>query len=286
MKKLSKEDLYKLAIVSFIFFVIVIITLFAINRKRTEPSAPIVEPDEKQFTRVTNYNIFYFVNNNINTLINYTIEKKNEGILNILDEDYKREQNITSNNLEMKIPFYNDEDYYKAKLTKSYQINENITVYYTEGDILNEGYDETTLVKENVKYLLYVDYDNMVCSIEPINEERKEEDFSSNKTISLNGFNQVKQIELISTERICSIYMADYFDKIAKNEAYKYTTNYNTKENFEKFYENNYLVSEIKSCVQNTNEVGNRVYIIIDKNNYQYHFVEKNILDYTVAITK
>lgn len=32
MKKLSKEDLYKLAIVSFIFFVIVIITLFEIGR--------------------------------------------------------------------------------------------------------------------------------------------------------------------------------------------------------------------------------------------------------------
>lgn len=286
MKKLSKEDLYKIAIVSFIFLVMVLIALFSMNRTKTEPSTPIIEPDEKQFTRVTNYNIFYFVNNNINTFITYTIEKNYEGILNILDENYKREKNITKNNLEMKIPFYNMEDYYSAKLTKSYQINENVTVYYTEGDILNEGYDGTTLVKENVKYLLYVDYNNMVCSIELINEERREEDFNSTKTISQNSFNLVKQIELISTERICSIYMADYFDKIATKEAYKFTINYNTIENFEQFYETNYLVSEIKSCVQNINENGNRVYIIIDKNNYQYHFIEKNILDYTVSITK
>ncbi len=286
MKSLSKEDLYKIAIVLFIFFIIALIALFSINRKRSEPSEPILEPDEKQFTVVNNYNIFYFVNNNINTFITYTIEKNNEGIFNFLDDVYIKEQNITYNNIESKIKFYNEDDYYRAKLIKSYQINEDITVYYTEGDILNEGFDETTFVQKNVKYLLYVDYDSMVCSIELIDKEKNEDNFDSNKEIFSNSFNQVKQIELISIERICSIYLADYFDKIARNEAYKYTTNYNTIESFAKFYENNYLVSEIKSCVQNRNENGNRVYTIIDKNNYQYHFIEKNILDYTVSITK
>ncbi len=286
MKSLSKEDLYKITIVFFVFFIIVLITFFSINRKENEPSVPFVEPDEKQFTRVTNYNIFYFVDNNINTFITYIIEGNNEGILNFLDEDYKKEKNITLNNINMKIPYYKEEDYYKAKLTNSFQINEDITVYYTEGDILNEGFDGTTLIEENVKYLLYVDYENMVCSIELIDEEKKEEDFDSTKTIPQNSFNQVKQIELISTERICSIYLADYFNKIATNEAYKYTTNYNSLDKFQQFYEENNLVSEITSCVQNFDDNGKRVYIVIDKNNYCYHFTEKNILDYTVSITK
>lgn len=285
MKSLSKEDLYKITIVTFIFIVIVLITLFTLNKKNNF-SEPIEEPDEKQFTVVTNYNLFFFVNNHINTFIQYSINQDINGMLGFLDEQYKTKQNIHLNNIQNFIPTYHENDIYKAKLTKSYQLNENITVYYTEGNIVNEGYDETTLISKDVKYLLYVDFDKMVCSLEIVSEEKKESDLNKEKSILENSYNQVKQIEVIDSNRICSIYMADLFNKIAEKKVYSIVTNFKSNEDFDSFYNNNYLTSEIKTCNMSVNEEGKRIYTMIDKNNYHYSFRENNILDYTVSITK
>lgn len=287
MKTLSKQDFYKLVIVFSIFAIILLVFFVTIYKRGQIEDDPVIE--ENNFSEVTNYNIFFFVNNNINTFIEYTADNNLEGILNYLDEDYTKENNINITNLKNFVKFYSQGDYYMAKLTKSYQVSDNVTVYYTEGQILNEGFEETTIVDNNVKFVLYVDFGNMSASVKIVNNAINENDVKSintEKRIPSNQANAIEQVELIDTKRICNIYLNDFITKVYNGEGFPYTNNFENREDFETYVENNNLISDIKTCNTSINNENKRVYTIVDTNNYRYVFTEESILNYKVAITK
>lgn len=287
MNRLSKEDFYKLGIVSVIFLIIVGIFVLTIFTSKEEK-----EPEKNDFEIVSNYNIFFFVNNNINHYITYTIDRNGEAILAFLDSDFKQEKNITSSNVFSVFPTYHEGDVYKANLTKAYTLNDNVEVYYSEGQIVNEGYEETTIVQSMVRYLLYVDFKNMIASLSildfPLDEEKFKNESNGNKEILKNSYNKVEQIEVIDYTRICSMYLSDFIFKVYDNvnEAYSLVTNFPSLEEFQSYINTHQLLGDIASCNQTMNEEGKRAYKIKDKNNYNYTFVEESILNYKVSLVK
>lgn len=287
MKTLSKQDFYKLVVVLSIFAIILLIFFVTFSKRNNIDDDPVIE--ENNFSDVTNYNIFFFVNNNINTFIKYTADSNVEGLINYLDEDYKKENNINITNLKNFTKFYSQEDYYMAKITKSYQVNDDVTVYYTEGQILSEGYEETIIVDNNVKYILYVDYGNMAASLKIVNTTINENDvknINTEKRISSNNSNAIKQIELMDTNRICIMYLADFINKVYSNTGYQYVNNFDSFDSYQDFIKNNNLISNVKSCNNSINNENKRVYTILDTNNYRYVFTEESILNYKVSISK
>lgn len=287
MNKIGKEDFYKLGIVLGIFAIICIILFISMAHKKES-----LNEHNNQFEIVSNYNIFFFVTNNVNNYVNYTINRNTEALFSFLEEGYRTEKNITRGTVLNILPVYKEGDFYKARLTKSYTLNDSFEIYYTEGQILNEGYAETTIVSDFVSYLLYVDFKNMTTSIvlldSPLDEEKIINETDRNKEISLNSYNKVEQVEIIDYTRICSMYISDFIEKAYNNlnEAYSKVVNFDSMQEFNTFIEKNNITSDIQSCVQNINDDGKRVYQITDRNNYKYTFIEDSILNYKVSLTK
>ena len=290
MNKIGKEDLYKLGIVMIIFLIIVVI--FSVYIYKKEKKDDLIIEENNTFTIVNNYNIFFFVNKNINNFINNTIENNTEAILNVLDTSYKQEKNINRTTLLNSIKFYNQNDIYQAELTKYLSINDKVEVYYTEGKIVNEGYEKTTIVQEKAYYLLFVDYENMTMSLSILNSSLDEKSFiktkNKEKEIFLNNDNKIRQIDVIDYTSICSMYISDFIWKVYNEleTAYSLITNFSSLENFKAYIFENNITSEIKSCNQSVNEDEKRVYQIVDINNNKYIFTEEKILDYRVSVNK
>ncbi len=289
MNRLGKEDFYKMGIVFSLFFIIVIIVLVFVYKK--EVPEEIIEEENTKFVSVTDYNLFFFVNKNINNFINYTVTNNTDAILNILDNDYKQEKNLNPYTLFNTIKFYKENDRYEAIRTKSFPLNENTEVYYTEGRVVNEGYNETTVVNQIARFLLYVDFENMAISLTLLDNALDENKFimeaNKDKRITLNASNRIEQIDVIDYTTICSMYLSDFIWKVYNNtnEAFSLQTNFSSLGSFENFINQNNITSEIKSCSQ-TNENGKRVYQMVDRNDYKYTFTEENILDYRVSVNK
>lgn len=290
MNKIGKEDVYKLGIVMIIFLIIVVI--FSVYIYKKEKKDDLIIEENNTFTIVNNYNIFFFVNKNINNFINNTIENNTEAILNVLDTSYKQEKNINRTTLLNSIKFYNQNDIYQAELTKYLSINDKVEVYYTEGKIVNEGYEKTTIVQEKAYYLLFVDYENMTMSLSILNSSLDEKSFiktkNKEKEIFLNNDNKIRQIDVIDYTSICSMYISDFIWKVYNEleTAYSLITNFSSLENFKAYIFENNITSEIKSCNQSVNEDEKRVYQIVDINNNKYIFTEEKILDYRVSVNK
>ena len=286
MNKIGKEDVYKLGIVLILFAIICIFVFLFLGKKEE-----LVE-NNNQFTDVSNYNIFFFVNNNVNNYIDYVIQRNTEAVFSFFENDFKIREGINQNIVFNKIPSYNDGDFYKAFITKSYTLNDGFEIYYTEGQIVNEGYETTTIVQPLVRFLLYVDFKNMTTSIALLNSPFEEEQFvaevDKNKEISLNVYNKIEQIEIIDYTRICSMYLSDFISRIDGDlsSVYSLVTNFDTLEKFDDFIKQNNITGDIQSCSQTMNEDGKRVYKIKDKNNYNYTFVEESILNYRVSLVK
>lgn len=281
MKTLSKEDIYKIVIVSFIFVIIVLMTLLEIDKRKRDLGE---NPNLDAYSVVTNYNIFFFVNKNIDTFINYVSKNNNKAVLNFLDNN----ENINSVYNKLNLKDENNVNY-MAKITKSFTLNNDIIVYYTEGYIYTEGFDGKIIIKNNVKFLLFVDYDKMTCSVRLLDEEITEEELNNlpkDKKIEQNSDNQLKQIDVINSNRICSMYLSDFISKLDNRDTYKIVNNYDNYNDFKNFIDNNDLSSMAKSCNQTINEDGKRVYNIVDSNDYRYTLTENNIFDYTISILK
>ena len=290
MNKIGKEDVYKLGIVMIIFLIIVVI--FSVYIYKKEKKDDLIIEENNTFTIVNNYNIFFFVNKNINNFINNTIENNTEAILNVLDTSYKQEKNINRTTLLNSIKFYNQNDIYQAELTKYLSINDKVEVYYTEGKIVNEGYEKTTIVQEKAYYLLFVDYENMTMSLSILNSPLDEKSFiktkNKEKEIFFNNDNKIRQIDVIDYTSICSMYISDFIWKVYNEleTAYSLITNFSSLENFKAYIFENNITSEIKSCNQSVNEDEKRVYQIVDINNNKNTFTEEKILDYRVSVNK
>ena len=277
MNKMSKENKIKLLIIGVVMiFLLILILIFADKNKASNTNRSSLE----NFEVVSEYNLYFFVSNNIN---NYIQEVSKENVYDLLYNKYIENNNITKENVFSYSLYNNVQNTYRINEIYNYEINSLGMVYYIVGDI----YDNYTqdLVKKNCEYIVYFDYQHLTYAVEPV-EKFDEEKFISNAdkdlTIPNNEHNSYEGINLINEDDICMIYLSDYLlmDPDKKTDI---TSNFSKKEQLEEYIKNNEFTSTLKSCSHDSN---NQTYTIIDSNDNKYKFYEKGIMNYTVTILK
>ena len=274
----------------------------------------IVDYENQEIQKVTDFVKFYTVVNCVNTYIdrmniknssyygrddnnNYAIivsnEDINKNIYDLLDEKYVNDKEITIENLRNKTETC-EEKLIFVPLKMNVIINNVIEKYVVYGFLTDIN---SKFIKE---IYLYVNFDisNKTFSIEPIeNKEIKSIDdveiINDNKAIEKNDNNMVVEAK-ISTEYLCQKYM-EYYKRILLSStglAYKYLDNdYKEKrfgdyETFKKYVQDNkekIIGINLKEFFVEYYE-GYSEYVCKDKYDNLYIFDEKGILDYTLKL--
>lgn len=283
---MSKENRVKIGIVAFLFLIcFIVITIVYFNRKETEQPKEENLPFNMQ--RVTEYNIFFSVVNNINQYLYYNSSSNSVALYNILNSEYISENNITLNNVLTKLELYKNSVSFKAK-NMFVEENSNNNLYYVLGDIIESEFEDTVVIKENAKFFILIDYSNISVSIYPVNKEIDSIPIQ-NKTqsIILNSYNQLQASGLVTENYICNLYYSDFVNRLVENldETYDLLENKSNvnKEDYIKYMNNNLgnINLEITSCNVSTSN-NRRVYTIRDANNNSFTFTEESIMNYKV----
>lgn len=288
---MGKEKKVKIMLISIVLGISVLFLILGIvlNKKEKKNETPIVE--NKMFEDVTDYNIFFSVEANINKYVEAIIEKDNMQIYNLLNTAYITKNKITANNILTESTNFTEGYFYKISEVKSFDLGNNIVAYYSIGNIMEDTLEGNSIIYSNVSYLLFINYNNQTISIYPLEENEDYEEiiknFNENYYIKENNYNSLEGIDLIDLNSICLLYLSDFISSVSNDVkiAYKKTINFPTQNDFEQYIKENELSSILSSCSRNNTEE-NRIYYVRDENGNRYTFKENKIMDYSVAITK
>lgn len=152
-----------IAIILVIVTVLVVVITYFIERDNEQVSNDI--------EIVKNYSDFYTVNSCLYRVVTYLFTQNTDDLLLILNDEYKEENNITEENvLSLFDPVEYDSTFVSEKMYYE-KISQNITKYYVKGyieknQILDES-DTVNLDKKQVYFIVYLDSENSLFSIEP-----------------------------------------------------------------------------------------------------------------------
>ena len=150
-------------ILSIILIGVVVYKVFFKNTKKTVL-------DTKTISLVKDNSEFYTVSSCINKLFIYLNSEDSESILLLLNDKYKNDNNVTTNNLYSHIKRY--DGYYDFMPRKMYvqRVSQNVYKYYVYG-IAQEGIYDTLGEKNDYYLIVLLDESNMTFSIEPYDGE-------------------------------------------------------------------------------------------------------------------
>lgn len=155
------------AIILVIITVIVVVVTTIINNGKKDGNT--------QIKIVTNYSNFYTVNSCIYRVITYVAANDTDSLLAVLDDNYEKENKITSANILNLFKTVNSSSTFVSKKMYYETINSNITKYYVYGYIQdNVIYDGNSIVKPNEVesyFIVYLDKTNNTFSVEPYSGE-------------------------------------------------------------------------------------------------------------------
>lgn len=132
----------------------------------------ILDEEEKEKSKlsaeiVTNYSEFYTVNACASKYINFLITKDKDALLNVLSDEYKNKNRITSLNVVDALPIIAPESGFAANRMYYEKLKDGINKYYISG-YLEAGGEESDERNRTVSYLIvYLDKENNLFSIEP-----------------------------------------------------------------------------------------------------------------------
>lgn len=126
--------------------------------------------EEEKINIVVSYSDFYTVNSCLHRMVTYLSNKDSDSMYLVLDEEYKKNNNITKDNVlnsfpqvELNSTFVSEKMYYQV-------VNENIVKYYVMGYIKeNKIIDDTEIVIDNNSksyFVVYLDRGNKIFSVE------------------------------------------------------------------------------------------------------------------------
>lgn len=304
MKKLKKI----IIIVSILILIVIVSIIFYLNSGNniTKEQQNITEEETDFSEELLNgkiqrseYNSIYSaintyfqrLNLNDTSYDNTTISdnEKKQMIINLLSEEYIKENDISVENLEKKLEILQEKNTFLATQMKC--VNEkNIKTYVISGYTQNIDYK----YMKDICLIVNIDYQNSSFSIEPTNE--KFENINKVKQLKLINKNEYNQINAgsVNIENIVKDYISIYkrmilsrADKIYDilDEEYR-KARFGNKEFFEEYIEKNkeelqgirleeYLVNNYDDYIE---------YVGKDQYGNIYIFKEKNILDYTIEL--
>lgn len=158
MKDKSKLTIIILAIIT---IAVVLITYLIDNSKE----------EENEINIVTNYSKFFTVNSCLFRSVTYISSKDSDSLLKVLSEQYKRKNNVTSENVLSIFDEIEENSTFESRKMYVQKYKDNIDRYYVYGVLTdNKLMQDTSLMKEETKdiyFIVYLDTENEIFSIEP-----------------------------------------------------------------------------------------------------------------------
>ena len=271
---MKKDDIKTLIVIVIICTLITVLVLL-LNRKSNVEKMEIV----------TDYNTFFSVSNCVNDYINYLTKEDSEAIYNLLSSDYvgTEDTGITST--------YPENSSAVIDSIKEIKLNSRQIIYYVTGKIIQNNFDETSVIDNDFSIIVLIDYNNITYSIIPVDNYKKIVNKIKKINIEKNEFNNLKKTNLVSKEQICVLYMSDYIDKINNdiNSAYELLTvkmkeKYPTIDSYQTYINNNKdkFTTVADKCRVTEGKDNTRTYYVVDGNENEYTFYEDGIMNYTV----
>lgn len=130
-----KKDRILVIVVIIILFILLL--TFLIIKKKEDDKAQI----NNKVTLVDDYSTFFTVEDCINRYIDYISDGETNRVLNVLNEDYKKENQITDNNVINVLDtlyFKNNINYFKSLKMYSQKINAYTYKFYVYGKVYRE----------------------------------------------------------------------------------------------------------------------------------------------------
>lgn len=162
------KDKSKLVAIILVIITILVVVLTNLLNKDGEQK-------ENKIEIVTNYSNFYTVDSCLYRTITYIASRDNQSLLSVISDNYKKENNIDTNNVLNVFSEIEEDSIFVSKKMYYEKINNNITKYYVYGhteknQILD---DEITLNNEYKEqyFIVYLDTTNKTFAIEPYSGE-------------------------------------------------------------------------------------------------------------------
>ena len=294
-------------LISIIALVVIITILLFITRPNElvnkdeeeilrEGGVQITSTRAMEKTRVRD--LYYSTQASIEDYLSYIVEKNADAILQILDTEYVKENNITEQNLFEKIP--------EIKTIDLFRVEDMYTIT-REGTFSNYVYGIVEIEGKKAKWygILDTNYENFVitpCSEEDYNNIITNKIDTGEKNINTNEFNKFHQVQ-ISDEQMVRNYFEDYKRKVLEDpesayalldEEYK-KSRFSTYDSFAKYVNENrtnlenavlksYKATPIQYDYYTENEYTRYEYELLDTNGNYYIINENAILDYTIKL--
>ena len=158
------KDKSKLVAIILVIITILVVVLTNLLNKDEQQS-------ENKIEIVTNYSNFYTVDSCLYRTITYITSKDSESLLSILSSNYKKENNINSNNILSSFNSIEEDSIFISKKMYYEKMNNNITKYYVYGHVEKNQIIDDALTIDNEYtdqyFIVYLDTTNKTFAVEP-----------------------------------------------------------------------------------------------------------------------
>lgn len=285
---MSKANVIVIIILLILFSIIgVLIFIFSKNEQNSDNSTQY-----EQLVLVKDPSVFFSVASNVNKLYEYLQLNNTFDAYSLLNETYKKDNNITEVNLINKL---NIEDVYVSFSAKEmYVVSEKEKYkYLVKGYIRKEFMDVAPKILGISCYILNYNIEEGTYSIELISEDEYSEYIKSGK-ISFDNFSTGSdncfEITNISDNMLANVYFYDFMNDLYSNPEYAYEridneTKLEYFDTYDKFIDNfNNNINYYSSIRFTGYNISGNVYRYVDNYYNEYKFTVYNVMNYTVNI--
>lgn len=295
---------HKKKMLIFIVIILIIIALIAIllgiifkdeqNKISTEPNGN-GEQDviSKEIEELKDENLFFALQNSINNYYSMLANKNTNSLLDILDDDFKKEKQINSSNI------YNiiNSDYETVSyIAKSiyYNPNSSISYYFINGYLTNMTMMEDKFqYYPSINFLIVVDNKNRHMVIKPLENNLNIETFAKNYDIKSKNITSKNFLSsyTISEKNKLIVYITEFINlMVYDNERAYLMLDDNTKKKYSGSEDFKNQMMDIYNRLSTSifgfsfKEInGEKVYSIIDDKQNKITIYEKNIMNYKIG---
>ena len=166
----TKKKNYTLLIV-FIVILLCVLGLLYLEHNKESKEKPV---ENKKYLLLQDYSRFFTIDSCIYKYFQYLSSKNTSNLLKVLDDEYKKTNNINNDNIYDYLPDLDGEYTFSSKKIYYEKINDNYFTYYVYGYAQEELLDS---IGNKDYYYFKVNYDqkNTIFSISPIDSNLFEE---------------------------------------------------------------------------------------------------------------
>lgn len=294
----KKLIIIRTSIIVILFFLLFLLAYLVDDfAKQADKQNEIAKPSETmpfQMEYVQDYSSFFNVVNDLNTFLNYHQKRNTLALTSVLHQKFIQENNINYNNVMQYLDDYGVEQLsFKAHKMYFSKTNNNY-IYYVKGDVVALLFENQTVVKDDARFLVAIDYDNITYAIYPLKDTQEENLPFNNVYIKPNDYNQFKGTNVITNNYICNLYYSEFYNILQTSPVDTYDLldqkfkegRYRKADNYVSYIEKKLvkISPEIAECQLST-DIGQRVYTIKDQNYNIFTFTEESIMNYKVKFS-